>query len=230
MPIIRAFRESDLFGQAILLILFLLSIAAWSVILRKLFLFRSAKAASRNFRALYQDYRSDLLSLLSDRVSFVESPFRVLCKDALSSLTTNLKEVQVGNPHPVLQKEISRSGLEVIERNLDRRISSETMKLEKNLGLLATAASVSPFLGLLGTVWGLLVSFQEMTEYNSARLSVVAPGIAEALVTTVVGLTVAIPSLVMYNYMAGSIKKFETEMEDFASEMLADIEKRYVVA
>ncbi len=120
--------------------------------------------------------------------------------------------------------------MEVIERNLDRKITSETSKLEKNLSLLATAASVSPFLGLLGTVWGLLVAFQEMAIWKSATLSVVAPGIAEALVTTVVGLIVAIPSLVMYNYMASSIKKFETEMEDFASELLADIEKNYIPA
>ncbi len=230
MPIIQAFKDADLFGQAILLILFFLSISAWSVIIRKLLLFRSSKAASRSFRAIYKSYRSDPLSLISDDVSFAESPFRELCDEALSSLKDNFKEVRVGNPKPVVKKEITRPGLEVIERNLDRRICSETMKLEKNLGLLATAASVSPFLGLLGTVWGLLVSFQEMTVHNSARLSVVAPGIAEALVTTVVGLTVAIPSLVMYNYMASSIKKFETEMEGFASEMLTDIEKKYVPA
>jgi len=230
MPIIQAFKDADLFGQAILLTLFFLSITAWSVIIPKLLLFRSSKAASRSFRAIYQSYRSDPLSLISDDVSFAESPFREICDEALSSLKDNFKEVQVGNPKPVVKKEITRPGLDVIERSLDRRICSETMKLEKNLGLLATAASVSPFLGLLGTVWGLLVSFQEMTVHNSARLSVVAPGIAEALVTTVVGLSVAIPSLVMYNYMASSIKKFETEMEGFASELLTDIEKKYVPA
>jgi len=230
MPIIQAFKDADLFGQAILLILFFLSMAAWSVILRKFLLFRSAKAASRNFRAIYQSYRSDPLSLISDDVYFAESPFYELCDEALSFLKDTVEEVKVGNPKPVVKEGITRSGLEVIERNLDRKISSETVKLEKNLGLLATAASVSPFLGLLGTVWGLLVSFQEMTTYNSARLSVVAPGIAEALVTTVVGLIVAIPSLVMYNYMASSIKKFETQMEGFASELLADLEKKYVVA
>ncbi len=228
MPIIQAFKDADLFGQAILLILFFLSITAWSVILRKLLLFRSSKAASRSFRAIYQSYRSDPLSLLSDDVYFAESPFHKLCEEALSSLKNNFEEVQVGNPKPVVKKQISRLGMEVIERNLDRKISSETTKLEKNLGLLATAASVSPFLGLLGTVWGLLVSFQEMTVHNSARLSVVAPGIAEALVTTVVGLIVAIPSLIMYNCMASGIKKFETEMEDFASGVLADVGRKYL--
>jgi biopolymer transport protein ExbB/TolQ len=230
MPIIEAFKEADLFGQAILLILFFLSMIAWSVILRKLILFRSAKAASRNFRAIYQSYRSDPLSLISEDVYFPESPFYELCDEALSSLQDNFKEVKVGNPKPAPKKKVTRSGLEVIEKSLDRRITSETTNLEKNLSLLATAASVSPFLGLLGTVWGLLVAFQEMAAHNSARLSVVAPGIAEALVTTVVGLIVAIPSLVMYNYMASSIKKFETEMEGFASELLADIEKKYVAA
>jgi len=230
MPIVEAFKDADLFGKTILLILFFLSMTAWSVILRKLLLFRSAKAASRSFRAIYQSYRSDPLSLTSDDVYFVESPFYELCDEALSSLKDNFKEVKVGNPKPVVKKEITRSGLEVIERNLDRKISSETTKLEKNLGLLATAASVSPFLGLLGTVWGLLVAFQEMTVHNSARLSVVAPGIAEALVTTVVGLIVAIPSLVMYNYMASSIKKFETQMEDFGSELLADVGRKYLAA
>jgi len=230
MPIIEAFKDSDLFGQAILLILFFLSILAWSIILRKLFVLRSAKAASRSFRAVYRKHRSDPLSLASGETSFQGSPFHELCDEALSSLTDNLKEVHVGNPRTTVKKEISRSGLEVIERTLDQKITSETIKLEKNLGLLATAASVSPFLGLLGTVWGLLVAFQEMAVHQSARLSVVSTGIAEALVTTVVGLMVAIPSLVMYNYMASSIKKFETEMEGFASELLGDIEKKYVAA
>jgi biopolymer transport protein TolQ len=230
MPIIQAFKDADLFGRAILLILFFLSITAWSVILRKVLLFRSAKAASRNFRAIYQSYRSDPLSLTSKDVYFVDSPFYQICDHALSSLKDNLTETHVGNPHPVKQNEITRSGLEVIERDLDRKITAERTKLEKNLPLLATAASVSPFLGLLGTVWGLLVAFQEMAIWKSARLSVVAPGIAEALVTTVVGLMVAIPSLVMYNYMAGSIAHFEKEMEDFASDLLADMEKKYLPA
>ena len=230
MPIIQAFKDADLFGQAILLILFTLSMIAWSVILRKLLLFRTAKAASRNFHAIYQNYRTDPLSLIADDVYFVESPFYELCDEALSSLKDNFVEVKVGNPKKVTRQEVTRKGLEVIERNLDRKITSETTKLEKNLSLLATAASVSPFLGLLGTVWRLLVSFQEMTVHNSATLSVVAPGIAEALVTTVVGLIVAIPSLVMYNYMASSIKRFDTEMEGFASELLGDIEKKYLEA
>jgi biopolymer transport protein TolQ len=228
MPIIHAFREADLFGQAILLTLFFLSMTAWSVILRKFFLFRSAKAASKNFHAIYKNYRSDPLSLAADDVYFVESPFYELCDEAISSTTNNLKEVKVGNPKSTTEKQLSRKGLEVVERNLDRKITFEMADLEKNLGLLATAASVSPFLGLLGTVWGLLVAFQQMAVWKSATLSVVAPGIAEALVTTVVGLMVAIPSLVMYNYMTSSIKKFETEMEAFASELLADIEAKYV--
>ncbi len=230
MPIIEAFKESDLFGQAILLILFVLSITAWSIILRKALQFRSAKAASRNFRSIYQSYRSDPLSLTSDDVHFPESPFYELCDEAFSSLTSNFKEVRVGNPKVETRKEITRAGVEVIERNLDRKITGETIKLEKGLGLLATATSVSPFLGLLGTVWGLLVAFQEMAIYQSARLSVVSTGIAEALVTTVVGLMVAIPSLVVYNQMTGSIKKFEAEMENFASELLTDIEKKYLPA
>jgi len=230
MPIIEAFNESDLFGQAILLILAVLSIIAWSVILRKVVIFRSAKAASANFRAIYQNYRSDPLSLISDDVHFDESPFYELCDEALSSLSGNLKEVMVGNPKPSPHKAITRAGLDVIERNLDRKITAQTTKMEKGLGLLATASSVSPFLGLLGTVWGLLVAFQAMAVRQSAALSVVATGIAEALVTTVVGLIVAIPSLVMYNYMASSIRKFESEMEDFASEILGDVEKKYLHA
>lgn len=230
MPIIDAFNESDLFGQAILLILAVLSIIAWSVILRKVLLFRSAKAASRDFRSIYQNYRSDPLSLISDDVHFVESPFYELCDEALSSLSGNLEEVMVGNPKPSPHKVVTRAGLEVIERNLDRKIAAETTRLEKSLGLLATASSVSPFLGLLGTVWGLLVAFQEMAARQSAALSVVSTGIAEALVTTVVGLIVAIPSLVMYNYMTSSIRRFETDMEDFASEILGDVEKKYLHA
>ncbi len=229
MPIIEAFWESDFFGKSILIILLILSIFAWSVILRKYLLFRKAKLASDNFYSIYRKHSKNPLQLAEKKLYFEESPFYQICDEALGNLSEIVKNKKHGSGNPGNVEAISDSDLEAIEKSLDRCISNETLKLEKNLNLLATAAAVSPFLGLLGTVWGVLIAFQRMAREQSAQIGVVTQGISVALVTTVVGLLVAIPSLVMYNYMANLIKRFETEMESFASEILSDIGRRYML-
>jgi biopolymer transport protein TolQ len=221
MPIIRAFAESDLFGQLILLILFVLSIFAWSTILRKYLDLKQAKKNSTDYYDKYLRRRKDLRKA-ADIVVDEPCPFYEVAREALG----NLADGDDGGME-LNQRWVTEVDMEVCEASLDRCISRQTMRLEENLNLLATSASVSPFLGLLGTVWGVLVAFQDMSKQQSAQISAVTAGISGALVTTVVGLLVAIPSLVMYNYMVNNIRRFETEMENFASEILADIDSQF---
>ncbi len=227
MPIIQAFRESDIFGQLILLILFFLSIFAWSTILRKFLFLRQSRIQSALY---YEKFKSQCADFCSMREIKAQSPcpFYEISRDAQSNISQITGErnnnYTVDSNRPVLNV----VDMELIEKSLDRCISKQTLGLEENLNLLATSASVSPFLGLLGTVWGVLIAFQDMARMESAQIGAVTRGISGALVTTVVGLLVAIPSLVVYNYMVNNIRRFETEMENFASEILAVIERQYL--
>jgi biopolymer transport protein TolQ len=223
MPILRAFNESDFFGKLILLALFAFSVLAWSVILRKYLVFRAAQAASHGFRTTYRQHSSNPIELIEQDVYFDECPFFAIADQALGSLQEEIKR-RAGNPSAT----VPLSSVEAIEKGLDRTISDETLKLERGLNLLATAASACPLIGLLGTVWGVLIAFQRVAAEASAQMYVISQGVAVALSTTVVGLLVAIPSLMMYNWMTSIIRRFETEMENFASEVLGDIERRYV--
>ncbi len=238
MPIIEAFKESDLFGRLILLTLFSLSIFVWSVILRKYLAFREAKRRSEEFHQAYKKFSDNPLGLVESDRYFDESPFYSICDETLDGLITVFKKKGViDNPYDgndvklkmdPKDAQLSREEIDTIGKSVDATISDEVLALEKNLNLLATTAAASPLLGLLGTVWGILIAFQSMAKMQSAQIGVVTEGISVALVTTVVGLMVAIPSLVMYNYMVNIIRRFETEMENFSSEIIVDIERKYM--
>jgi biopolymer transport protein TolQ len=107
-----------------------------------------------------------------------------------------------------------------LERSLQLATSEEITRLERNMGLLATTATVSPFIGLFGTVWGIIDAFQQLGTAGAASLRAVAPGISEALITTALGLAAAIPAAVFYNWYGTSIKEFGARMEDFQLEFL----------
>lgn len=236
--LIDAWLQSDLFGRLILVALFALSIFVWSVILRKYLIFREAKIKSDQFRQEYRKFSANPLGIVESNKFFDESPFYSVCDTALDNLIVILKrrgaveELKDGRnakwKFNDTEANVSRDELETISKAVDSTISNEVLGLEKNLNLLATTASVSPLLGLLGTVWGILIGFQDIAREGSAQIDVVTKGISVALVTTVVGLLVALPSLVMYNYMVNIIKRFEAEMENFSNEIVVDIERKYM--
>lgn len=236
--LIDAWLQSDLFGRLILIALFALSIFVWSVILRKYILFREAKIKSEQFKQEYRKFSGNPLGIVESNKFFDESPFYSVCDTALDNLIVILKRrgvvEEIKNGRSAKWKfndedaDVSRDELETISKAVDSTISNEVLGLEKNLNLLATTASVSPLLGLLGTVWGILIGFQDIAREGSAQIDVVTKGISVALVTTVVGLLVALPSLVMYNYMVNIIKRFEAEMENFSNEIVVDIERKYM--
>ncbi|MEO0075262.1 MAG: MotA/TolQ/ExbB proton channel family protein [candidate division WOR-3 bacterium] len=115
-----------------------------------------------------------------------------------------------------------------ISETLQRTASQELEKMEQNVSFLATTGSVSPFLGLLGTVWGILSAFLSVRHIPVVTLQVIAPGISDALVTTVVGLLVAIPAVIAYNYFIGKIKNISDEIDRWSLEIIGDIRKKIV--
>jgi biopolymer transport protein TolQ len=114
-----------------------------------------------------------------------------------------------------------------VDRSLLRASTTEIAKLEQRVSFLATTASITPYIGLFGTVWGIMTSFQSIAAAGSTSLNVVAPGIAEALVTTAAGLFAAIPAVYFYNDITGGVKAFAGQMDDFSMEFLTIAERNF---
>ena len=212
---ILSFQLSGWVGRSIVIILLLISVYSWAVILKKFFLFRRVRKATRRFLAA-SPLRSSTFPLFSEenqkKRKFIHSPLFLLYQKGSEALSSQLKEGE---------KKISSAQVEEVKSLLERTAGKELFRLESSLAFLATATTVSPFLGLLGTVWGILKAFLSMGLEGSAGIETVAPGIAEALITTVVGLLVAIPALVAYNYFTTHLKNFANELEGFNSEFIS---------
>lgn len=200
-----------------MIILLLLSITAWSIIIEKLFFFRKLNKDAKQFL--------DYLRSSDDFLSAMKSP-------ALSHNTSLLHTVYMTGINTIktltAQQDTNRLGKTAqneLELSLKRIMSQKAQTLERNMIILATSANVSPLLGLLGTVYGLLIAFYDMGKMGSASIDAVAPGISQALITTVIGLFVAIPSAVGYNYLLNYIRNLMTDMENFASEFVSQLEK-----
>lgn len=200
--------------QAIMALLLLFSILSWAVIFSKWRVFGQARLANRQFlRAFRKAGGMEAVAMASEQ--FRTSPLVSVFDFGYSEIDRQLK---------------TRGGVSnklALERNLQLGISEEVAKLERNVNVLATTATVSPFIGLLGTVWGIIDAFQGLGNAGSASLRAVAPGISEALITTALGLVAAIPAAIAYNWFSGNIKEFGARMEDFALEFMNLAERNY---
>jgi biopolymer transport protein TolQ len=214
--------------QFILLLLLFFSVVSWAIIFMKYRLIRKAKKENIAFLELYAK-SIKLSELFAASKRFVNSPvaevFRVGYAEQvnLSKLTKDYQAM----PESAAVSSLEMKGVDNVERSLHRACSAEITKLENALGFLATAGSVSPFIGLFGTVWGIMDTFRGIGARGSATLAVVAPGISEALIATAAGLAAAIPAVVFYNYFQNSIRNMAVEMDGFASELLNILERHY---
>ncbi len=203
--------------KLILLILIGLSVACWSVIVLKYRLIRRANRESAEFISLFRQ-RKNYSALYRDSEKLADSHlaeiFRVgyaeLSRVGKSLETRNLLELSA-NPEVLLEN---------VERAIQGGMTAERQRLERFLPLLATTGSTAPFIGLFGTVWGIMTSFHEIGLRGAANLAVVAPGISEALIATAIGLVAAIPAVVGYNHFATKVRGIENEMSHFAADYL----------
>ena len=190
---------------AIIVILILFSLFSWTIVFSKSSVFNRARRDNRNFLRAFRK-ANNLQSVAVASEQFTSAPLVAVFDFGYGEV-----ERQIKQRGALVNKD-------AIERSLQLGISEEITKLEQNMTWLATVASVSPFIGLFGTVWGIIDAFQGLGNAGSASLRAVAPGISEALITTAIGLAAAIPAAIFYNLFGTRIKEIGTRMEDFAIE------------
>jgi biopolymer transport protein TolQ len=217
--------------QLVLLLLLIFSIVSWAIILMKYFSIRKTRKENGEFLNAYMK-STKLSEILPEAKKFRNSTLAEVFRGGYNELVKLNRAVRGTAPGkdaaeatlPVLEI----GGIDNVERALNRTCGTETTKLEATLGFLATTGSASPFIGLFGTVWGIMDTFKEIGARGSATLAVVAPGISEALIATAAGLAAAIPAVIFYNYYLNRIKGMTLEMDNFASELLNIVERFYV--
>lgn len=220
MSLIRLIVEANIIVQLVLAILLLFSVFSWAIIIFKRNTFRAAARHTERFLNAFR--RSRNLAEVNDAARHYRSSPLVAIFQAgyreLASLSTKHNPESGPGEKP---------NLENFERALLRASNAEIAKMEKMMSFLATTGSVTPFIGLFGTVIGIMDAFQKIGIVRSASLTTVAPGIAEALVATAAGLFAAIPAVIAYNHFLHKIKDTITEIEDFSLEFINIVEKLY---
>lgn len=234
-PFFDAYTQSDLLGKLIFIGLIILSICSWIVLLNKLWLTRQAKKNSIQFYESFQLQKINPLSLECDALSRKKTinPFldlyQVMKKYTLDILGKNRHFGLIhseGNQKGVAY--LSPNDIDFVACHVAAAINAQTKELEKNLYILSTIVSLAPFLGLLGTVWGILTTFSQLQSQTSGNThDLVLSGLSLALATTVLGLIDAIPALIGYNYLKNNVRDFAIEMDGFSNEILASVELQY---
>ena len=216
-------------SRFVLLFLVMLSIASWAIILYKWWVFRRCDHQSSQFIDVFR--RSNKFSEVQAVCrSLAASPLVGLFQSGYAELTAQLRQnapaEAAANP-PATAVRPTLKSLPAVDRALMRASVVEVNKLEHRIPFLATTASIAPFIGLFGTVWGIIMAFEGIGQTGSSNLAVVAPGIAEALIATAAGLAAAIPAVWFYNYFSNRVKLMASEMDDFSMEFLNIAERNF---
>jgi biopolymer transport protein ExbB/TolQ len=210
-------------GKAVIFILMIFSIFAWSVMVAKGLQMRRAKKLNRYFDAEFRT-QPHVLSVFDRRINVPDCPLFMVyhegCKELDARLRTGMGEGR--------KRRVSLKSMEHVKRSLENAVARESLKLESGLILLAIAVSGAPFLGLLGTVWGVMSTFAGIARAGRADLAAMAPGVAAALITTVAGLLVAIPSMFSYNWLVHNLRTMTVEQDNFAQELVSKMETEYL--
>lgn len=211
--IVDLVRETGLVAQAVLLVLLAFSIVSWAIILSKWSVLKRARVQSGRFlRAFRRAPRLQDIGMVASQ--FRPSPLVGVFESGFREY-----ERQVG----------SSGGLRnplAVQRAMQIASSEELTRFERNVPWLAITGAVTPFVGLFGTVWGIIDAFHGLGTSGAATLRAVAPGISEALITTAAGLVTAIPAVIAYNLIGGSIRDFAARCDDFSLEMLNAVERQ----
>jgi biopolymer transport protein TolQ len=212
--------------QGVLVFLLLFSVASWAIVLYKAWVFSRLEKQSATFLDVFR--RSTKFSEVQAVCkSLADSPLVGIFQAGYAELNLQLRQPAAsGSPGSPAPRPTLKS-LSAVDRALLRASNVEVIKLEKRVPFLATTASITPFIGLLGTVWGIMTAFEAIGRQGSTDLAVVAPGIAEALITTAIGLFAAIPAVYFYNHFTTKVKTLAAEMDDFALEFLNIAERNF---
>jgi biopolymer transport protein TolQ len=228
--IVALVSRSTLVAKVVLLILLIFSIVSWSVILDRFWSFGRMRRQSARFLDVFR--RSTKFSEVSAVCpSLARSPLVGIFQAGYAELNAQLRQASVvteaaANPTSGVARPMLKS-LAAVDRALLRASTVEVNKLERRVPFLATTANITPFIGLFGTVWGIMSAFESIGQAGSTSLGVVAPGIAEALIATAAGLFAAIPAVYFYNSLTQRVKILASEMDDFSLEFLNIAERNF---
>lgn len=234
-PFFEAYSLSDAFGKLIFIGLYALSICSWVILIHKIWLVHNAKKAAMRFQEAFEMHKLNPLSIECESLAKKNSvnPFlvlyRVLKKQSMDLLTKNRHFGGLTAANDEKRKVyLSLNDIDFVASHLTTAAADQIKNLEKNLYILSITVSLAPFLGLLGTVWGILTTFSELqVQGGGGSHQMVLGGLSMALATTVLGLTDAIPALIGYNYLKNTIGDFATDMQGFSNEILASVELQY---
>lgn len=216
--IISLIGRASVVAKLVLLILIIQAVVAIAVIISKSLQFRRAMDQNRQFLNVFWNEKS-VEEAFSKSERFVKSPIAAVFKSGAREIK------KIATARGDASWSVDEHGLVNVGRALTRTSNTEVASLEKYLNILAIFASAAPFIGLFGTVWGIMVSFQDIASEGQATLATVAPGIAEALVATAAGLFVAIPAVVWYNMFANRVKKQAIDMDGFSQDFLNIVQR-----
>ena len=202
--------QSDAVSKFVLLILFAMSVACWAIFFGKLALLHMKARQFKNINKKTQQAKS-----ITDLVDIATSARNTAPSYFISKNLSFLKELYGSS----ISQKINDYQWELLERNIDNNIETMLLHNEEYLSILSSSAAVAPLLGLFGTVWGLVHAFMRISETQVADIATIAPGIAEALITTLAGLIVAIPALVMFNYLHAKTRSLEHALITLADRM-----------
>ena len=227
ISIFELIADASLVSQAALLVLLAFSVVSWGIILSKAFSLSRAERQTRSFLEVFR--KSAKFSEVQGVCKSLEhSPLVGVFQAGYAELNLQLRPETrpAGSPTSTPPRPTLKS-LAALDRALLRASSAEVNKLERRVTFLATTASLAPFVGLFGTVWGIMTAFAGIGAQGSTDLAVVAPGIAEALVATAAGLFAAMPAVYFYNAFTSRVKVLASEMDDFALEFLNISERHF---
>lgn len=229
--LVFAFEQSTLPAKLILLSLFVASVFSWTVMVTK---FRSIRFGQRRrdqFLALFHTDRQPL-RIYTDGARFDGAPlfavYKAGCRELTFQLLGSAEVDETFRGRLDTAPRISPAQMRVVTSAMERAVGETALKLESQMIVLATAVSGAPFLGLLGTVWGVMETFGDVAASGSANLAAMAPGVSAALITTVTGLLVAIPAMFGYNYLVTTLRGIIVGLDNFAAELGSEFEHKYV--
>jgi biopolymer transport protein TolQ len=224
VEILRFFVSTGWVAKVVLLILLLFSLGSWSVILAKWRELGAARRASEKFVKLFR--RATRLNEVADAAPKLRSsPLAGMFQAGYAELEAQIRASRRRADEGTGSVQVR--SLDGVARAIERAIGSEQERLQRALPLLATTASVTPFIGLFGTVWGIMNTFRAIGATGSTSIVTVAPGIAEALVNTAAGLVAAIPAVIAYNHLLSRVRQLRRRMDDFHLEFLNLVERNF---
>jgi biopolymer transport protein ExbB/TolQ len=226
-----AFQETTFSGLLIILALFIASIFSWSVMITKFRMIRFARKQTERFYAIFRKNRQPL-HLYEAGISFEGSPayavYQAGCEELSFQMLGSSEVDDTFAARVEVADRISPSQMRAVSVAMERAVGESGLRMESQMIILATAVSGSPFLGLLGTVWGVMDAFSGVAMAGSANLAAMAPGVSGALLTTVIGLLVAIPAMFGYNFLVTSLRALIVQTDNFAAELSSEFEHRFV--